>query len=304
MLNNCIDVANKYTKFYGGALQYMQGCGLMISFNAASRVAAHESKACDFALALRRELEGEIRLHVSIITGPITSFFAGTKGHLMLTLLGGFYPLHCAFQYYLHQMDLDGEYPSSNSSSIVMCPNTVSAVSAHFKSRCLGLVSHHNLTEESRLEKTTSQSSAQNVRNNSLSGTTASKSSGSKSSTSLQDSLRQLRKGANGSNIRNDLTVVHELQGRQDGVVDDEWMYHLSRQERKDQTLLLIEGAIDMAVSGNVSGALLLLQNSKDQLLQSSSEDAAVALSILKRLEQTSHLNQPFPLTALTIQMW
>jgi hypothetical protein len=53
ILSKCVDAGSKLAKAHGGALQYMQGCGLMVSFNAASRVAAHESKACGFALGLK-----------------------------------------------------------------------------------------------------------------------------------------------------------------------------------------------------------------------------------------------------------
>ena len=61
ILNQSIEVASKHAKIHGGALQYMQGCGLMVSFNAASRVGSHEVKAVGFATGLRDEINNSVK---------------------------------------------------------------------------------------------------------------------------------------------------------------------------------------------------------------------------------------------------
>ena len=104
-LNYCVESAARHAKAFHGAVQYMQGCGLMVSFNAASRIASHESKACSFVLALREDMGRfggpRLLMHASVVTTGIVSFFAGNKGQLMLTVLGPFMAIHTAMHQYL-----------------------------------------------------------------------------------------------------------------------------------------------------------------------------------------------------------
>jgi hypothetical protein len=114
----------------------MQGCGLMVSFNAASRLVSHESKACSFVLALRDDL-GRFRgptllMHATMVTSNIVSFFAGNKGQLMLTVLGDFMTQHTAMHQYLAQTLGD------NHTCVLASERSVSTVETTFAFRRLG----------------------------------------------------------------------------------------------------------------------------------------------------------------------
>jgi hypothetical protein len=139
-LNACMEVASKLAKANGGALQYMQGCGLMVSFNAASRVMSHERGACMFALALQEDIEAVcngVFVHASIVTTPVMSFFAGNKGQLMLTVLGGFMPQHTAIHEYGRM--LLGNEPLS-ASMLLMSATTMNGLGVCVTMRPVGEV--------------------------------------------------------------------------------------------------------------------------------------------------------------------
>jgi hypothetical protein len=138
VLSKCVDAASKHAKANGGALQYMQGCGLMVSFNAASRVAAHESKACAFALSLKGAVEAlqvpgaDVVVHASIVTTNVLSFFAGDKGQLMLTVLGGFMTQHTAMHHYLAQT------VGKEASCVLLSESMIQTIEMLYEHRLLG----------------------------------------------------------------------------------------------------------------------------------------------------------------------
>eukprot|EP00658_Telonema_sp_P-2_P056672 TRINITY_DN4511_c0_g3_i1.p1 TRINITY_DN4511_c0_g3~~TRINITY_DN4511_c0_g3_i1.p1 ORF type:complete len:339 (+),score=3.36 TRINITY_DN4511_c0_g3_i1:3-1019(+) len=135
VITKCTEAAGKFAKVHGGAMQYMQWCGLMVSFNAASRTSAHETKACSFTLALQHAIdELGVVMHATIVTSPILSFFAGNRGQLMLSVLGGFMTHHAAMHYYL------GQTVGPTLSCIILCQHASAAAEMHFHVRRLGLV--------------------------------------------------------------------------------------------------------------------------------------------------------------------
>jgi len=131
-LAKCVDVGMRLAKAHGGALQYMQGCGLMVSFNAASRVTGHERKACLFALRLKEEIKRfdvpeTLSMHTSIVTTQVLSFFAGNRDQLMLTVLGGFMPLHTAMHSFMDMMECGGS-SVGGVTAIVVSPSVLAGV--------------------------------------------------------------------------------------------------------------------------------------------------------------------------------
>eukprot|EP00658_Telonema_sp_P-2_P056661 TRINITY_DN4511_c0_g1_i3.p1 TRINITY_DN4511_c0_g1~~TRINITY_DN4511_c0_g1_i3.p1 ORF type:complete len:799 (+),score=122.34 TRINITY_DN4511_c0_g1_i3:278-2674(+) len=151
VLSKCIEYGSKLAKANGGALQYMQGCGLMVSFNAASRVNAHESKACAFALGLKAETDAlpksTLTMHATIVTTPVMSFFAGNGGQLMLTVLGGYMPIHTALHHYLSQTVGD------DVSCILISKTTLPSVEVHYEARMLGVVGMSPSQHAGRIER-------------------------------------------------------------------------------------------------------------------------------------------------------
>ena len=142
ILNTCVELASKHAKLHGGALQYMQGCGLMVSFNAASRVMSHERNACMFAVRLREEIEGlgtavGVSVHASIVTSPVLSFFAGNRGQLMLTVLGTFMSQHTAIQQY-GRMLLGGSDAAKSTSMLLMSASTMHGLAMCVTYRMVG----------------------------------------------------------------------------------------------------------------------------------------------------------------------
>ena len=143
-LNRAVEATVFLSKVHKGALQYMQGCGLMISFNAASRVAAHESKACAFALDVKAAIE-ELRLpggsslvvHVSVVTTNVLAFFAGNRGQLLLTVLGGYMPIHTAMHHFMSNVVGD------NLSCLLISKGTLANTEHYFEVRSLGAVCIH-----------------------------------------------------------------------------------------------------------------------------------------------------------------
>eukprot|EP00658_Telonema_sp_P-2_P056662 TRINITY_DN4511_c0_g1_i5.p1 TRINITY_DN4511_c0_g1~~TRINITY_DN4511_c0_g1_i5.p1 ORF type:complete len:805 (+),score=122.36 TRINITY_DN4511_c0_g1_i5:278-2692(+) len=146
-----VEAAAKHAKLHGGAMQYMQGCGLMVSFNAASRVNAHESKACAFALGLKAETDAlpksTLTMHATIVTTPVMSFFAGNGGQLMLTVLGGYMPIHTALHHYLSQTVGD------DVSCILISKTTLPSVEVHYEARMLGVVGMSPSQHAGRIER-------------------------------------------------------------------------------------------------------------------------------------------------------
>ena len=138
VLSKCLEAASHHAKIHGGALQYMQGCGLMVSFNAASRVLSYEASACAFALNLKAAVDEQLGggkpvvMHASIVTSQVLSFFAGNGGQLMLTVLGGFMPQHAAIHHYL------GQTVGPASSCVVMNNSVIPAIEMVFEHRLLG----------------------------------------------------------------------------------------------------------------------------------------------------------------------
>ena len=137
-LNKAVETVVALSKEHKGALQYMQGCGLMVSFNTASRVAAHESKACSFAVGLKAALEelpgAPFAAHVSVVTTNVLAFFAGNKGQLVLTVLGGYMPIHTAMHRFMS--DTVGD----DVSCLVTSSGTLVNVEHQFESRVVGVV--------------------------------------------------------------------------------------------------------------------------------------------------------------------
>ena len=146
-LNQCIEAAARHAKSQGGALQYMQGCALMVSFNAVSRIASHEVKACSFALALQASIDlitPKVAMHASVVTSNVLSFFSGGKSQLMLTVLGGFMPVHTAMHHYLSQTIGD------ESSCVLMNNGVAQTVEMFFVSRRIGAVKIGHPTHPSK----------------------------------------------------------------------------------------------------------------------------------------------------------
>ena len=135
-LNFCVEIASKHAKTFNGALQYMQGCGLMVSFNAASRVNLHEARASAFVLAMKRDVIGRsgppLAMHASVVSSNVLTFFAGNKGQLMLTVIGDFMTQHTAMHHYLSQT------LHSNGSCILLNPAVANNVAVSFETRRLG----------------------------------------------------------------------------------------------------------------------------------------------------------------------
>eukprot|EP00658_Telonema_sp_P-2_P057474 TRINITY_DN4592_c0_g1_i20.p1 TRINITY_DN4592_c0_g1~~TRINITY_DN4592_c0_g1_i20.p1 ORF type:complete len:351 (+),score=74.04 TRINITY_DN4592_c0_g1_i20:120-1172(+) len=138
-INTCLEAASTHAREFGGALQYMQGCGLMVSFNAASRVMSHERDACLFAEALRQDIMPlrNVYVHVSVVTTPVLSFFAGKSGQLMLTVLGNFMPQHTAMHH--HGRTLLGT-SASTASMILISSSTMYGLGVNVRSRPVGVV--------------------------------------------------------------------------------------------------------------------------------------------------------------------
>eukprot|EP00658_Telonema_sp_P-2_P042281 TRINITY_DN30337_c0_g1_i1.p1 TRINITY_DN30337_c0_g1~~TRINITY_DN30337_c0_g1_i1.p1 ORF type:complete len:268 (-),score=50.24 TRINITY_DN30337_c0_g1_i1:147-950(-) len=138
-VNNCVELASKHARIHGGAMQYMQGCGLMVSFNAASRVMPHERDACLFALGLRQDVDAlwDATVQISIVTTAVLSFFAGRSGQLMLTVLGNFMPQHTAIQH--HSRTLLGA-SASTESLVLISSSTMYGLGVNVISRPVGVV--------------------------------------------------------------------------------------------------------------------------------------------------------------------
>eukprot|EP00658_Telonema_sp_P-2_P011141 TRINITY_DN14235_c0_g1_i7.p1 TRINITY_DN14235_c0_g1~~TRINITY_DN14235_c0_g1_i7.p1 ORF type:complete len:335 (-),score=73.31 TRINITY_DN14235_c0_g1_i7:635-1639(-) len=132
-LNKCVEAMTKLAKANGGALQYMQGCMALISFNAASRVAAHESKACTFIDTLGDEIKKlpNMLMQASVVTSNVLSFFAGNKGQLVLTVLGGYMHHHTSLHHYIQEV-------APTLSITLMTSSVVTTVESFFKCRLIG----------------------------------------------------------------------------------------------------------------------------------------------------------------------
>eukprot|EP00658_Telonema_sp_P-2_P057470 TRINITY_DN4592_c0_g1_i1.p1 TRINITY_DN4592_c0_g1~~TRINITY_DN4592_c0_g1_i1.p1 ORF type:complete len:351 (+),score=89.94 TRINITY_DN4592_c0_g1_i1:120-1172(+) len=137
-INTCLEAASTHAREFGGALQYMQGCGLMVSFNAASRVMSHERDACLFAEALRQDITPlrNVYVHVSVVTTPVLSFFAGKSGQLMLTVLGNFMPQHTA----IHHQGRSLLGATSMSSIVLISSSTMYGLDVNVTARPVGVV--------------------------------------------------------------------------------------------------------------------------------------------------------------------
>ena len=138
-LNKCLELVAVHAKAHNGAIQYMQGCGLAVSFNAVSRVATHECKACAFALALHESIEGlpnthRNAVHTSIVTSNVLSFFAGNASHLLLTVVGGFMAQHSGMQQFL------SEVLGTRTHCITVSQETLPAIEMLFNYRRIGEV--------------------------------------------------------------------------------------------------------------------------------------------------------------------
>ena len=150
-VNTCVEAASKHARAHGGALQYMQGCGLMVSFNAASRVMSHERDACLFAECLRQDITPlrNVYVHISVVTTPVLSFFAGKSGQLMLTVLGNFMPQHTAIHH--HGRSLLGA--TSMSSIVLLASSTMYGLGVSVTARPVGVV----CVEDSKMNKISTQ---------------------------------------------------------------------------------------------------------------------------------------------------
>ena len=139
-LNFCVESAAKHAKIHNGALQYMQGCGLMVSFNAASRTNSHEAKASAFALALKQDVEGFVEggatlvMHASVVSSKVMSFFAGNKGQLMLTLVGNYLHKHASIHHFL------AKTVGAEASCVVAVGTVAATVDTLFSVRPIGAV--------------------------------------------------------------------------------------------------------------------------------------------------------------------
>ena len=151
-LSRCLDTASRVARIHGGALQYMQGCGLMVSFNAATRVGSHECKAVAFALCVRDEVVANVpgvTLHASVVTAHALSFFAGGNGgQLMLTVLGKFMRQHFNLHFFL------ASTVEGNASVVVVGVDVASAVETRVSTRPVGALSS---TDKNDIEPTLSQ---------------------------------------------------------------------------------------------------------------------------------------------------
>eukprot|EP00658_Telonema_sp_P-2_P065282 TRINITY_DN5455_c0_g1_i9.p1 TRINITY_DN5455_c0_g1~~TRINITY_DN5455_c0_g1_i9.p1 ORF type:complete len:322 (-),score=57.58 TRINITY_DN5455_c0_g1_i9:55-1020(-) len=136
-INQFVESAAHFAKAHGGALQYMQGYALMISFNGASRSSTHECKACGFAVALKRscdEQEGCVAVHISVVTSSANAFFAGGSGQLLMTVVGNHMETHSRLQQFLVSS------VGSGVSAVVASQSTITATETRFTSRPVGAV--------------------------------------------------------------------------------------------------------------------------------------------------------------------
>ena len=136
-INQFVESTAHFAKVHGGALQYMQGYALMISFIGASRSSAHECKACGFAVALKRscdEREGDVAVHISVVTSSANAFFAGGSGQLLMTVVGNHMETHSRLQQFLVSS------VGSSVSAVVASQSTITATETRFTSRPVGAV--------------------------------------------------------------------------------------------------------------------------------------------------------------------
>lgn len=136
-INQFVESAAHIAKVHGGALQYMQGHALMISFNGASRSSAHECKACGFAVAMKKscdEQEGAVAVHISVVTSSANAFFAGGSGQLLMTVVGNHMETHSRLQQFLVSS------VGSSVSAVVASQSTIAAADTRFTSRPVGAV--------------------------------------------------------------------------------------------------------------------------------------------------------------------
>jgi len=138
-INTCLEAASRHARAHGGALQYMQGCGLMVSFNAASRVMSHERDACLFAEALSQDIVPlrSVYVHISVVTTAVLSFFGGKSGQLMLTVLGNFMPQHTAMHHHGRAL-LGASAPTG--SLVIISSSTMYGLGVNVRARPVGVV--------------------------------------------------------------------------------------------------------------------------------------------------------------------